>query len=115
MLRIFLILTALLMSISANAYTCSGLVTGISIEASTGDLLVESIGPLKWPRLCRVDNEVRGISAEACKVVYSTLLTAQTSNKPVTLWFNDDKDCSVDSHTPWRTLTGWYFGPMLGN
>ncbi|MEF1213638.1 hypothetical protein REH77_16620 [Vibrio alginolyticus] len=76
---------------------------------------VESIGPLSWPRLCKVDNEHDNISAEACRTVYSTLLTAQTTNKEVTLWFNDSKDCSESSHQPWKWLTGWYFGPKLEN
>jgi hypothetical protein len=96
---------------SLAAYTCTGLVKGVSIEAKTGDLLVAQIGELKWPRLCKVDNEYDRISAEACKVVYSTLITAQTSKKKVTLWFNDAKSCT--EHDAWRPIPGWYFGPML--
>ena len=103
---------------SANSYanyTCSGKVNGVSIEPSTGSVLVESIGPLSWPRLCRVDAEHNDISAEACRIIYSTLLTAQTTQKEVTFWFRDGKDCSEESHTPWGWLTGWYFGPQLVN
>ncbi len=113
-LRKLVLSCLLLLSFEASAaYTCHGLVKGLSIEAGTGDVLVERIGPLQWPRLCKVDGEHEGISAEACRTVYSTLMTAQVSQKSVTLWFNDNKDCSAASHAPWQWLTGWYFGPRL--
>ena len=108
-----LLILCVFFSVGANAYTCSGKVKGVSIEAKTGDVLVESIGPLSWPRLCKVDSEYDGISPEACRIVYSTLLTAQSTGKDVTLWFNDSKDCSAASHPSWQWLTGWYFGPKL--
>ncbi|GAB1624099.1 hypothetical protein AAOGI_41490 [Agarivorans albus] len=94
-------------------YTCYGEVKGVSIEARTGHLIVENIGPLEWPRLCSVDRDYNSISPEACRVVYSTLITAQTTQKSVIMWFNDGKDCSRESHQPWKVLTGWYFGPKL--
>lgn len=100
---------------ASAAYTCVGKVSGIAIEPRNGNVIVERLGPLVWPRLCSVESEFNGVSAETCKTIYSTLLSAQMADKTVTLWFNDGKDCSVDSHTPWRTLTGWYFGPKLSN
>lgn len=111
--RSILFLVLLSFNVQASKYTCSGKVVGVSIEAKTGDVIVEKIGPLSWPRLCKVDNEYNNISAEACRVIYSTLLTAQTTNKDVTLWFNDSKDCRESNHKPWKWLTGWYFGPRL--
>jgi len=112
-MKFFSILILLLPSLALANYTCTGKVTGVSIEPSTGDLIVQKVGPLNWPRLCSVDTEVRGISADACKIVYSTLLTAQTTGKEVRLWFNDSGDCTDSSHAPWQSLTGWYFGPKL--
>ncbi|WP_061035160.1 MULTISPECIES: hypothetical protein [Vibrio] len=108
-------LVLLSFNVHASRYTCSGKVIGVSLDAKSGDVLVERIGPLSWPRLCKVDNEHDNISAEACRTIYSTLLTAQTTNKEVTLWFNDSKDCSESSHQPWKWLTGCYFGPKLEN
>lgn len=102
----------LLFSFSANAsYTCAGEVKGVSISPGNGRLLVAKIGPLQWPVLCSVSGDYNGVKAETCKTIYSTLLTAQTAQKPVTMWFNDGKDCS--QHPAWYALTGWYFGPML--
>lgn len=103
-----------LFSARSLAYTCSGEVKGVSLSP-TGTLMAESIGPLVWPKLCNVSSPQRGISPETCQNIYSLLLTAQTTNKSVMFWFNDDKDCSVDSHTPWADLSGWYFGPKLMN
>lgn len=101
-------------SMSATAaYICVGKVVGLSIDANDGHVLVEKLGPLVWPRLCSIKETMNNISPEACKVVYSTLMTAQISNRDITMWFNDGKDCSSTSHVPWQTLTGWYFGPKL--
>ncbi|WP_038891319.1 hypothetical protein [Vibrio campbellii] len=100
---------------SYGKYTCIGEVKGLSITPQTGDVLVEKLGPLNWPRLCRVGGDYNGISQETCRIIYSTLLTAQTTNKAVTLWFNDKGDCTDSSHKPWDWLKGWYFGPRLND
>lgn len=101
-------------SVSAT-YTCSGKIKGIAINPKSGLVQAEKIGPLAWPALCSVESEVGGVSVESCKVIFSTLLTAQMADKTVTLWFNDDKDCSQASHAPWTLLSGWYFGPKLSD
>jgi len=101
---------------SANAiYTCSGPVTGVAIEPATGDLIPETAGGLSWPRMCSVSVDKNGISTESCKVIYSTLLTAQTTGKNVTLWFNDSGNCSSSSHPEWQLLHGWYFMRLNNN
>ena len=38
-----------------------------------------AIGPLRWARLCNVNNTANNISPAACKVVYTTLVTASVS------------------------------------
>lgn len=96
-------------------YICEGKVTGLAINPKSGLVHAEKIGPLRWPALCSVDAETSGVSVESCKVIYSTLLTAQMADKTITLWFDDDKDCSSDSHAPWTVLSGWYFGPKLSD
>jgi hypothetical protein len=114
--NLFVGLCVSLFSASAfSNYVCSGAVNGVGIDPKSGAILVQSIGVLEWPKLCSVRAEINGTSVEACKVIYSTLLTAQTTQKSVTLWFNDGKDCSKVSHVPWETLTGWYFGPVINN
>lgn len=99
--------------LSFAKYTCEGKVQGLSIDPRTGALLAEKIGPLNWPKLCSITHTSNNISPESCKVIYSSLLAAQMGSKEVKFWFNDGKDCSQKSHTPWQNLTGWYFGPMI--
>ena len=94
-------------------YQCEGQVTGLVIEPSTGELFAEKVGPLSWPRFCSVAKQLNGISPETCKVVYSTLLAAQTSNKEVKLWFKGSGNC--EEHVAWQPMANWYFGPQLIN
>ena len=96
----------------ANAsYWCTGPVEGLTISPD-GSVWAERVAGFSWQKFCNV-SMVDGTTIEACKVVYSTLLTAQISDKSVTLWFNDDGDCSPESRPAWSRLDGWYFGPMI--
>ena len=99
-------------SSSFSQYVCEGDVKNVTI-APDGQVFAGSIGPLSWPRLCNVSVEENGINPETCKVIYSALLTAQTTGKKASMSFNDGGSCS--SHTAWGWLTGWYFGPKLIN
>lgn len=114
--QVMALIIALLWSnqlLAGSTYICEGKVSGVSINPRNGGLLVQKIGPLSWVYLCSVEKKYNGVTPEACKHIYSLLLTAQVSGKQATLWFNDGLDCSKQSHKPWRTLTGWYFGPRL--
>ncbi len=113
-IRVILCVVSLCMSSHSLAnYICKGKVVGLAIAPQTGVLMAERVGPLSWPQLCKLNVEYADISPETCKAIYSTLLAAQMSQKDVTFWFNDGKDCSTTSHAPWQLLTGWYFGPMI--
>lgn len=92
-------------------YTCSGPVSGVQISPG-GVVSATSYAGLSWVYLCSVETSQNGVSPATCKSIYAMLLTAQTSGKSVTLWFNDEpKTCT--SHTPWTWITGWYWGPAL--
>jgi len=103
-------------SLSPNVYatySCSGVVKGVTI-APTGQVFAESIGSISWPRMCSVSETFNGVSPEACRAVFSTLLTAQATGKEVSLSFDDDAGGGTcTSHPAWGALTGWYFGPTL--
>ncbi len=116
-MKIGLLIFLLLVSGYACAkYTCTGGVQGVSINPRNGTILVEKLAGLEWPVLCSVQAEANGITAEACRSIYSILLTAQMSQKEVSLWFDDDATGgSCDSHGSWTYLKGWYFGPRLNN
>lgn len=110
---LFLVFCFVSASSFAVTYPCEGKVKGVTIDPKYGHLFAENIGPLQWPRLCSVNEEYNGIQPDACKVVFSILLTAQTTQKSVKLWFSDGKDCSLGSHPEWEILTGWYSGPTI--
>ena len=99
-----------ILSSAANAnYTCSGPVKGVSLEVTTGDILVESIGNVSWPRLCNINYVGNGIPPAVCKNVHAMLLTAQTLGKSVTLWSNDPRTACPSDLTPWHWVPGFYF------
>ncbi|GFE83477.1 hypothetical protein GCM10011487_54770 [Steroidobacter agaridevorans] len=96
---------------SAQAYTCQGRVTGVTLSPS-GQLTAAEIAGLQWPYLCELNGSSESnATTQTCKAIYALLLTAQASGKHVQLWFNDSGDCTT--HTAWQPLTGWYWGPML--
>lgn len=113
--KILAICSCLMVSINLHAenYTCGGNVTGVGIDPISGSILVENIGPLVWPRLCSVERETNSISPEACRIIYTTLLTAQTTGKPVRMWFRSPGACDKETHVPWYPLKDWYFGPVI--
>ncbi|RYV04164.1 hypothetical protein SOPP22_01425 [Shewanella sp. OPT22] len=93
-------------------YSCTGEVKGLAIDPQDGRVHVEKLADLVWPVLCSTVSDQNGIPVENCKVIYSTLLAAQLSNKKVTLWFNDGHSCT-SGKTSWTWLKGWYFGPKI--
>lgn len=98
-------------ALQAQAYVCQGVVKGASLEAG-GDVIVQSVGTaLTWPRFCNVNRTANGLEPAACKGMYATLLTAQLTGRPVTVWIhgdaNDTNRCST--LTPWQYVQGFYF------
>lgn len=74
--------------------SCSGPVTVLGFEPSSGDVFV-SVGGLDHTRVCSVK-----IEPESCKVTYSALLAARASNKSVVLNFIGDGKCGDRSLFP---------------
>jgi hypothetical protein len=88
-------------------YTCSGPVHGVSIEAG-GDVLVESVGSILWPRFCNIRATSNAIPPETCKLMYASLLVAQQSGKSVTFWV-EDPATTCATFTQWQFVNGLYF------
>lgn len=109
-----LLLLAVCGSVAAqNAFVCEGPVSQPAIEANTGDVFAAAIGPLRWARLCNVNNTANNISPAACKVVYTTLVTASVSGKNVHVAIGDSPSTSCATHQEWSWLTGFYFLKMV--
>lgn len=93
-------------------YSCIGQVYGVSIDVN-GSVYAGSIPGGNWPLLCQIGATFNGVGPDACKAIYTLLITAQTSGRQVQMWFNDNLTCTT--HPAWNTLSGWYFGPQLLN
>ena len=90
------------------AYTCSGLVVSPAIEPTTGDVLVGSIGPLIWPRLCNVHaTSANGVTADACRTVYATLLLATALGKTVSISSTSASVASCAAAPQWAQMDGF--------
>lgn len=97
-----------MLAAQAAAFTCTGAVKGVALEATSGEVLAESIGTLQWPRFCSVRVAANGIAPESCKSVYAALLAAQASGRTATVWVNSTVT-SCTTLAPWQFVEGFYF------
>lgn len=99
-------------AMNANAYDCTGQVT--TIQISPAGVVATSFGSMGWVYLCSVNEVYNNVKPEACKTIYSTMLSAKLSNKKVVFWFSDNSnDCTNAAHPAWANLQHWYWGPAI--
>jgi hypothetical protein len=100
-------LAATSLAVAQTTYTCAGVPRGVSM-GNGGTLVVESLGGLNWTYLCGVETPQNGVSVAACKGLHASLLVAQSTGQPMTLWFtNAAATCA--GNTPWAFAAGLYF------
>jgi hypothetical protein len=97
-------------AMAAVHYACSGPVNGVTVTPG-GVVSAAAAGGQSWGFFCQLAGTTNNISPEACKGILAVLLTAQTSGKTVTLWYDDDLTCST--HAGWAWLTTVYWGPTI--
>lgn len=103
---------ALMISVSSYAgIECTGSVTGLTM-APNGQVYMQQFKNWDWMRVCSVSERLNNTDPEACKAIYSLLLTAQMTQKSVTFWFSQG-GCASESQSSWQFLDNWYFGPKL--
>lgn len=109
MIRIVLICLLLLpLTAVADSY-CSGKVNSVGMGRS-GTLYLSGPGGLRAVYICSVKTETNNVSTEACKVMYSTLLTAQAQDKSVDVTFNPGiESCGGLQSWKWATNVNWIF------
>jgi hypothetical protein len=108
------ILTTLVLSTSflspidawAN-HACSGKVISVDIHAP-GYVLTHIEGSGQGNRVCSLSEAYGEISTEACNAMYSLLLSAKATDKPIKMWFNNDSDVSCNKGQ-WKFLADWLF------
>jgi hypothetical protein len=92
-------------------YVCTGSLDAVAVGVDGSVYLSSGSSGLIWVQLCQVAGTANGVSAETCKSILATLLTARATSAPVSLYFNDSLSCT--SHPQWSALIGWYFGAQL--
>jgi hypothetical protein len=67
-----------------------------------------------WQHVCNLNNTETGITPSACKAIFTTLLTAKTTQRD-TLWWFDSPVAFTCTAPAWGNLRGlgWYWGPAL--
>ncbi|RYV04101.1 hypothetical protein SOPP22_01485 [Shewanella sp. OPT22] len=83
-----------LLFFSGNSFAdfyCKGKISGLGLGKS-GVVLVSGPGGLPYTYLCSLNEKINGVEVEACKGVYSTLLTAKAQDKSVNITFNPSID-----------------------
>jgi hypothetical protein len=73
---------------------------------------------LSWMQICNLNETTNSITANSCKAIFATLLTAKITQSPVRMWFDQPTafSCGANPSVAWQNLvqaTGWYFGPAI--
>lgn len=104
---LFLILLPMLFSIhvkATDAINCNGTISTLGVHG-TDRVMLKLSGMNALVQICNL-NQTMGftwpISAEQCKVAYSTLLTAYSMNKFINVYFDN-----VQNGTSCSTFVGW--------
>jgi hypothetical protein len=79
--------------------------------ARGAEVVIQSFAGSSWIVLCSTASTENGITADQCKTVYATLLSAQLTHQQVQLWFSDALTCATQP--AWGLSTGWYYGPEI--
>lgn len=101
-----ILLLFILINQSVFAASCTGRVSGVSINPRTGGLFANSVGGLSSPLLCSTSTTLNEISPTNCNKLFAVLLTAQVTKKTVTLIFSGSQSCS--DFQPWALAEGFY-------
>ena len=109
------IVGAMSASAAAANYACGGPVNGVTVDHN-GTVVAESAGGQHYGYFCQLGTTTNNVSSEACKGVLAVLLTAQSTDKSINIWYSDSYDCAWHaSNGSWAWLNTWYFGPSLVN
>jgi len=105
---------------------CTGRAVNLTIDPN-GTLymsLVKADGAPAWNSkyLCNVRMPMNNVDPQVCKATMAMLMTANTTNRMVTFYFDypnaTTPDCSPSRFVSWSALatdsgSPWYYGPAL--
>lgn len=94
-LALLLSMTILALPAYASIYNCSGTVTAVAVTSAFSGVYVSGPGGLNTVAICSLDGSPGPFSANACKGVLATLLSAKLSGQAVTIYFSDNLTCAT--------------------
>lgn len=92
---VLLIIAVLALPAYASIYTCSGTVTSVAVSSAYSAVFVSGAGGLSTVAICSLDGSPGPFSANACKGILATLLSAKLSGQSVTIYFSDNLTCAT--------------------
>jgi hypothetical protein len=100
-------------SSAAEAATCTGDIRSISIEPTSGEVLLERVTLtngeyIYWPRFCSMRVAANGVEPGVCKAIYSSLLSAQAQSRSIT-FYTSLSSCPTASQYQWQFVPGFSF------
>ena len=97
-----------LLAMNANArHSCTGTVTNVDVSGNNIHAQIEGIGT--GNQICSLTQTQGEYSPEACKAVFSMLLSAKMSEKKIRLYFRNDSNTSCNKGS-WQVLNNPDFG-----
>jgi hypothetical protein len=92
---------------AANSFTCTGKITTLGVHSTDRAFLsLEGMsGPVNICNLGKTIGTVYPVSAEQCKVAYSTLLTAYSMGKSISVHFDNVASADCSSAGNWEVAT----------
>ena len=100
------------LAVAQTTYVCSGIPHGVAVW-SGGMVFVESLGGLDWANLCGTETAQNNITTQSCKALFASLLVAQSSGRPMSLWItNTAGSCAANPR--WGLANGLYFWRVDG-
>lgn len=99
----------------AAQYSCTGKISAMVVDRSGNLMVVNGPGIVNYAYLCNVKEPGNGVDPQTCRQIQGVLMTAQTTGRTITMWYDDAFNCSANNttHGNWNYLSSWYFGPQL--
>tara|TARA_Y100000588_G_C13635989_1_gene661636 strand:- start:121 stop:504 length:384 start_codon:yes stop_codon:yes gene_type:complete len=87
---------------------CKGKITNLALHIDNGVLVVGLEGGPDATQLCSVSSQYNGVPPEACKALYSSLLSTKAAGKKSLIRFYEFDTCA-DSNLNWKAsgTLGW--------
>ena len=104
-----LVLLLLVSSDSFAVHTCQGVVQSVDLNGN-GNVHAQIEGMGQGNLFCSLTSDKGLIGMKVCEAMFSSLLAAYSSQKPVKLWFKIDTNTSCDKGN-WENLAehGFYY------